>query len=81
MMNRTPYIEVTFEVVAVVHDVYHHLQDPLVKATIRRNNAMDYYAAAEYINGVADVVVLQHEFGIFGGNSGSLILCLINALE
>ena len=42
-----------------------------VKFRIRRNKEKDYIRAAEYLNSSAcDIVCLQHEYGIFGGNSG-----------
>ena len=46
---------------------------------IRQNVIRDYARAAEYLNGSsAQVVSLQHEFGIFGGPAGkylSVLLC------
>ncbi len=42
----------------------------------------DYIRAAEALNaGRFDVVCLQHEFGIFGGEAGSHILALLSRLE
>ncbi|CDZ50447.1 glycosyltransferase family 4 protein [Neorhizobium galegae] len=42
----------------------------------------DYIRAAEALNaGRFDVVCLQHEFGIFGGEAGSHILALLSGLE
>lgn len=42
----------------------------------------DYVRAAEALNaGRFDVVCLQHEFGIFGGEAGSHILALLSRLE
>jgi glycosyltransferase involved in cell wall biosynthesis len=42
----------------------------------------NYRAAAEFLNaGHFDVVSLQHEFGIFGGEAGSHILALLSALR
>jgi len=41
----------------------------------------DYLAAADFINsGSFDVVCLQHEFGIFGGEAGGHILALLERL-
>ena len=46
---------------------------------IRQNVIRDYALAAEYLNGSsAQVVSLQHEFGIYGGDAGkylSVLLC------
>jgi glycosyltransferase involved in cell wall biosynthesis len=53
-----------------------------VKATIRQEYQEDYLKAVEYINlSGADVCILQHEFGIFGGQSGVYILPLLHRLE
>ncbi len=53
-----------------------------VKHVINKNHAKDYLEAVKYINfSDAEVCVLQHEFGIFGGNSGVFILPLIHRLE
>ncbi len=52
-----------------------------VKYTIRTNHQKDYIKAARFINfSGADVVVLQHEFGIFGGEMGVYILPLLHRL-
>ncbi|GAC1301880.1 MAG: glycosyltransferase family 4 protein [Mucilaginibacter sp.] len=53
-----------------------------VKYVIRQNHQKDYIRAANYINtSNADVCILEHEFGIFGGESGIYILPLLNRLE
>lgn len=53
-----------------------------VKYTIRQNHQKDYIRAANYINtSNADVCIMEHEFGIYGGESGIYILPLINRLE
>jgi len=53
-----------------------------VKFVIRQNHQKDYIRAANYLNtSNADVCVLEHEFGIYGGESGIYILPLINRLQ
>ncbi|EHQ28470.1 glycosyltransferase family 4 protein [Mucilaginibacter paludis] len=53
-----------------------------VKFIIRQDHQKDYIRAANYLNtSNADVCVLEHEFGIYGGESGIYILPLINRLE
>jgi glycosyltransferase involved in cell wall biosynthesis len=53
-----------------------------VKFVIRQDNQKDYISAANYLNtSNADVCILEHEFGIYGGESGIYILPLINRLE
>ncbi len=52
-----------------------------VKVTIRQDHQEDYLKAVKYINlSGADVCILQHEFGIFGGQSGVYILPLLHRL-
>jgi len=53
-----------------------------VKYVIRQNHQKDYIRAANYINtSEADVCIMEHEFGIYGGESGIYILPLLNRLE
>jgi len=53
-----------------------------VKYVIRQDHQKDYIRAANYINtSAADVCIMEHEFGIYGGESGIYILPLINRLE
>jgi len=53
-----------------------------VKRVIRQNEINDYINAAQYINySGADICFIEHEFGIFGGESGVYILTLINRLK
>ena len=53
-----------------------------VKLTIRQELQEDYLAAAKYINiSGADCCILQHEFGIFGGQDGVYILPLLHQLN
>jgi len=49
---------------------------------IREQHIEDYQAAASFLNaGQFDVVCLQHEFGIFGGEAGSRIVSLLKQLK
>ena len=53
-----------------------------VKITIRQEHQEDYLKAAKFINlSGADLCVLEHEFGIFGGQNGVYILPLLHRLE
>src|SRR5665811_176782 len=53
-----------------------------VKITIRQDYQEDYLKAVKYINlSGADLCILEHEFGIFGGQSGVYILPLLHRLE
>jgi glycosyltransferase involved in cell wall biosynthesis len=53
-----------------------------VKLTIRQEQQTEYIEAANFINlSGADLCVLEHEFGIFGGQSGVYILPLLHRLK
>lgn len=53
-----------------------------VKFKVRQEHQEDYIKAAEFINNSdVDACILQHEFGIFGGESGVYVLPLINRLQ
>src|SRR3546814_2592445 len=55
--------------------------DPDVRLAIDEQDAASYRAAAEAINeSGADAVWLQHEFGIFGGPAGGMILELVERI-
>jgi len=55
---------------------------PPVEFFVRRNAACDYAQACDYINFRApQVVSLQHEFGLFGGEGGSYVRLLIERLN
>jgi len=56
--------------------------DDPVKLKIRKNVKYDYTAAANYINfSNVDVVSIQHEFGLFGGEGGSYLSLLLERLK
>ena len=53
-----------------------------VKQIIRQERQEDYLQAVRYINlSGADICILEHEFGIFGGQNGVYILPLLHRLE
>src|SRR5450759_3205800 len=53
-----------------------------VKLTIRQEHQRDYLSAVKFINlSGADLCILEHEFGIFGGQNGVYILPLLHRLE
>ena len=53
-----------------------------VKLTIRQEHQEDYLQAVRFINlSGADLCILEHEFGIFGGQNGVYILPLLHRLE
>ena len=55
---------------------------PEVQFVIRQETSEDYLKAAQYINNShADICILQHEFGLYGGQSGIYILPLLHQLQ
>ncbi len=55
---------------------------PEVKFKIRQYKIDSYIKAANYINkSRADIVVLEHEFGLYGGEFGEYIIKLIEMIE
>lgn len=55
---------------------------PEVKLSINQEQQTDYLEAVNYINlSGADACILEHEFGIFGGQSGVYILPLLHRLN
>ena len=69
------------EIVSLIRGSNPHLHPPEVVATIRQDVASDYRAAAAELGRAnVDVVLIEHEYGIFGGNDGQLVLELANQL-
>ncbi len=53
-----------------------------VKLSITQEHQRDYLEAAKFINlSDANICILEHEFGIFGGQNGMYILSLLHRLE
>ena len=74
--------DVEIEVIAMNENNQTYDYPAIVTRTIKENNKSDYAAAAAYINqSGADVCVIEHEYGIFGGNSGLLLLSLTRDLN
>src|SRR5690606_8371259 len=48
---------------------------------IDKHDYQSYQAAADFINNQYDICVIQHEYGIFGGESGAHILGLCRRLH
>jgi glycosyltransferase involved in cell wall biosynthesis len=60
--------------------VYHYPEE--VKLIIQQEQQADYLEAANFINlSGADLCILEHEFGIFGGQNGVYILPLLHRLK
>ncbi len=69
-------------VIAINDTPQHHDYPKEVKLIIRQEEQADYLEAANFINiSGADVCLLQHEFGIYGGQNGIYILPLLHRLK
>ena len=81
--SATSAAEGDFEplVVTMRSDNVLRYDDP-VKFEIRQNVRSDYICAADYINfSHVDLVCVQHEFGLFGGEAGSYLSLLLRRLK
>ena len=68
-------------VVAMQSGGDHQYANP-VKFEIRKNVKNDYVCAADYINfSHVDLISLQHEFGLFGGDGGSYLNLLLRRVN
>ena len=62
------------------NNVYDYPEE--VKFVLQQDNPIQYSEAAKFINeSGADICVLEHEFGIYGGNDGSYILSLLHRVK
>jgi glycosyltransferase involved in cell wall biosynthesis len=69
-------------VVAMTERGHSYDYPPAVAFEIEDDTLEDYVAAADFLNqGDFDVVSLQHEFGIFGGEAGSHVIAMLARLE
>jgi glycosyltransferase involved in cell wall biosynthesis len=60
----------------------HYDYDTLVKAEIDANDVSSYEKAAQYLNASeTDVVSLQHEYGIYGGQWGEYVTELLKRIK
>jgi len=69
------------DVVSIVHDPAQR-GEPEVVAAIRQDVRSDYAAVARTLTSRGtDVVLVEHEYGIFGGEAGAFVLSLVGELE
>jgi glycosyltransferase involved in cell wall biosynthesis len=68
-------------IVAMTDEGHHYEYPPVVRQQVREDDLEDYKRAAHFLNDAKfDVVSLQHEFGIFGGEAGGHIVTLLTHL-
>jgi glycosyltransferase involved in cell wall biosynthesis len=73
--------DLDIDVVAVVRD-HHASTAPEVLSVIRQDVRADYVAVPAVLDGRGtDVVLIEHEYGIFGGEAGSYVLSLVKELR
>ena len=71
-----------FRVIAMHNPADAPAYPPEVVRTIRRDHIEDYREAAAFVNHApVDVVCLQHEFGLFGGEAGAHLFEFLRLLE
>jgi glycosyltransferase involved in cell wall biosynthesis len=79
LVEADPDIDV--DVVAIVSDDQRR-DEPEVVALIQQDVRSDYAAVARTLTSRGtDVVLIEHEFGIFGGSAGSFVLSLVEELR
>jgi glycosyltransferase involved in cell wall biosynthesis len=73
---------ITQDIVVVTEPSVKRKYPKEVKFEIKENNLESYISAAEYINkSGADALVLQHEFGLFGGEDGDFVFDLLKKVK
>ncbi|RLF14893.1 MAG: hypothetical protein DRJ66_05240 [Thermoprotei archaeon] len=74
---------VDVSIIAVNQGIERRIRYPEeVEFVIRRNKLNDYVEAARYVNTVNfDAVMIQHEYGIFGGRWGSYLIEFLNEVD
>ena len=70
------------EIIAMEDPADGHAYPVEVTRTIRPKETADYRKTADYLNqGGFDLLVLQHEYGIFGGDDGAYVMHLLDRLR
>ena len=78
----TTYPELAVDLYAMNDPDGGHAYGPEVVCTLEQDDINDYVQAARRINeSGADVVLVQHEYGIFGGPAGAMLLKLLDRVD
>jgi len=76
------FSDIAIDIYAMNDSGAHHDYGPAVTCEIAQDEIADYHAAAHRINAEkADVVLVQHEYGIFGGAAGIHLLRLLDRVD
>jgi glycosyltransferase involved in cell wall biosynthesis len=79
---RSAFPEIDVNLYAMTDPGGSYVYGPEVTCAIAQEDLHDYRAAAQRINDShADVVLVQHEYGIFGGPAGALLLRLLDRVD
>ncbi len=79
---RSAFPEIGVDLYAMTDPGGSYAYGPEVTCSIAQEDLNDYRAAAQRINDSrADVVLVQHEYGIFGGSAGALLLRLLDRVD
>jgi glycosyltransferase involved in cell wall biosynthesis len=79
---HTAFPDIALDLYAMNDPGSNHLYGPEVTCAIEQEDLADYRRAAQRINDSrADVVLVQHEYGIFGGPAGAHLLRLLDRVE
>ncbi|MDR1617221.1 MAG: glycosyltransferase family 4 protein [Syntrophomonadaceae bacterium] len=74
----------TVQIISVSDEKHQYAYGDEVVFNIRQNFRQDYLSAAEFINSRPeniDLVIIQHEYGIYGGKDGEYIIDLVKPLN
>lgn len=73
---------VPFVKIIALNNQENYNYSPNVVCEIEQNEEKDYTDCAEYVNSSElDIICLQHEYGLFGGEDGNYILNFMRTLE
>lgn len=69
-------------VIAINNNLSYKYDDKIIME-IEQNEEQDYLRAADYINNNSDIdiLVLEHEYGIFGGPCGKYVITLLDKIK
>lgn len=70
-------------IISISDETHEYVYPPEVIFNIRQHHKPDYLKAAQLINAspLIDLVIIQHEYGIYGGQDGELIMDLVKLLR
>jgi len=79
---RSAFTGIDIDLYAMTDPGGSYAYGPEVTCAIAQEDLNDYRAAAQRINDSrADVVLVQHEYGIFGGSAGAMLLRLLDRVD